>query len=131
MVLPKRNSYFCEIHCVFFAVFLRPSFQVGEGASYMASRSEGIARTEYLIPGCDGIPGLDVARNSSVAVVVVVALQAGLGPGPAWARAWARARARLGPGLGPAQARAGPGPGPGRAWARPGPSSGPGPSMWL
>ena len=47
-------------------------------------RSEGIARTGYLIPGCDGIPGLDVAGNSSVAaaavvvvvVVVVVALQA-------------------------------------------------------
>ena len=44
-------------------------------------RSEGIALTGYLIPGHDGIPGLDVARNSSavavVAVVVVVALQAG------------------------------------------------------
>ena len=39
-------------------------------------RSEGIARTGYLIPGCDGIPGLDVAGNSSVAAVaVVVALQ--------------------------------------------------------
>ena len=35
-------------------------------------RSEGIARTGYLIPGCDGIPGLDVARNSSVAAVTVV-----------------------------------------------------------
>ena len=34
-------------------------------------RSEGIARTGYLIPGRDGIPGLDLARNYSVAVVVV------------------------------------------------------------
>ena len=44
------------------------------------NQSEGIARTGYLIPGRDGIPGLDVAGNSSVAaaavVVVVVALQA-------------------------------------------------------
>ena len=44
--------------------------------------SEGIARTGYLIPGRDGIPGLDVARNSSVAAVVVVALRRGAAAGP-------------------------------------------------
>ena len=43
--------------------------------SHIKNRSEGIARTGYLIPGRDGIPGLDLAGNSSVAVVVVVALQ--------------------------------------------------------
>ena len=35
------------------------------------NRSEGIARTGYLIPGRDGIPGLDVARNSSAAAVAL------------------------------------------------------------
>ena len=40
-------------------------------------RSEGIARTGYLIPGRDGIPGLDVARNSSAVAVVAVAVALG------------------------------------------------------
>ena len=38
-------------------------------------RSEGIARTGYLIPGRDGIPGLDLAGNSSAAAAAAVALQ--------------------------------------------------------
>ena len=37
-------------------------------------RGEGIARTGYLIPGRDGIPGLDLAGNSSAAVVALPAL---------------------------------------------------------
>ena len=51
-----------------------------ENETRNTNRSEGIARMGYLIPGRDGIPGLDVARNSSAAIVVVavvVALQAG------------------------------------------------------
>ena len=34
------------------------------------NRSEGIARTGYLIPGRDGIPGLDLAGSSSAAVAL-------------------------------------------------------------
>ena len=33
------------------------------------------ARTGYVIPGRDGIGGLDLAKNSSAAVVVVVAVR--------------------------------------------------------
>ena len=42
-------------------------------------RSEGIARTGYLIPGCDGIPGLDLAGNSSAAAIAAAVALPALG----------------------------------------------------
>ena len=54
---------------------MNPLTSIGLGRDYIY-RSEGIARTGYLIPGCDGIPGLDLAGNSSAAAAAV-ALQAG------------------------------------------------------
>ena len=41
---------------------------------FLIYRSEGIARTGYLIPGCVGIPGLALAENSSAVAAVAAAV---------------------------------------------------------